>query len=89
MSTESKPSVLQSFGAILGYSAIIRNSLAKARKERQMGNMLVDAALKQVERDTEKVQEAISHSTTEHYRKAVVKRAIASVEALKASLKTL
>lgn len=48
--------------------------------------MLVDAAIKQVEKDVQKVQEAIDGSG---YKQMCVKRAIASVEALKASLKTL
>ena len=50
--------------------------------------MLVDAALKQVEKDVQKVQEAIDGSTA-GYKQVCVKRAIASVDALKASLKTL
>lgn len=54
-----------------------------------MGNMLVDAAQKQVDRDVKTVQEAIDSGGTTSYRQRVVKRAIASVDALKASLKTL
>jgi len=54
-----------------------------------MGNMLVDAAVKQVEKDVKNVQEAIDSGASKGYRDAVTKRAIASVDALKASLKTL
>lgn len=46
-----------------------------------MANLLVDAALKQVERDVQRVQALCS--------KVTIKRAIASVEALKASLKAI
>jgi hypothetical protein len=51
--------------------------------------MLVDAAIKQVEKDVQKVQEAIDSGASKGYRDVVVKRAVASVDALKASLKTL
>ena len=51
--------------------------------------MLVDAAMRQVEKDVQKVQEAIGYGSTAGYRRSCVKRAIASIDALKASLKTL
>ncbi len=51
--------------------------------------LLVDAAMKQVERDVQKVQEAIDGGSTAGYKDICVKRAIASVDALKASLNTL
>lgn len=52
-----------------------------------MGNMLIDAALKQVERDIQRVQESTGSPT--NFRMTLVKRAIASVDALRAALKAL
>lgn len=54
-----------------------------------MGNMLVDAAQKQTDEAVAKLQHMIDSGASLSTRQLYIKRAIASIDALKASIKAL